>query len=61
MACCADRSKRLVYRPLATEESRRTIVAVWHRQRYHSPAAEFFLKELRTSCNSDEVATSRLT
>jgi LysR family transcriptional regulator, hydrogen peroxide-inducible genes activator len=55
MACRADRSKRLVYRSLATEESRRTIVAVWHKQRYHSPAAESFLKELRTSCNSERL------
>jgi LysR family hydrogen peroxide-inducible transcriptional activator len=55
MACRADRSKRLVYRPLATEESRRTIVAVWHKQRYHSPAAESFLKELRISCNSERL------
>jgi LysR family transcriptional regulator, hydrogen peroxide-inducible genes activator len=47
MACRADPGKRLVYRPVANAESRRTIAAAWHRHSYHSPAAECFLAELR--------------
>jgi LysR family transcriptional regulator, hydrogen peroxide-inducible genes activator len=47
MACRADHGKSLVYLPLANKESRRTIAAAWHRHRYHSPAAECFLMELR--------------
>jgi LysR family hydrogen peroxide-inducible transcriptional activator len=47
MACRADHSNRLVYRPVANGESRRTIAAAWHRHSYHSPAAECFLAHLR--------------
>jgi LysR family hydrogen peroxide-inducible transcriptional activator len=47
MARRADRDDRLVYRPLFNEEARRTIAVVWHRQRYHSPAADRFLTVLR--------------
>jgi LysR family hydrogen peroxide-inducible transcriptional activator len=46
MAQAADRSKRVFYRHLAGTEPTRTIVAIWHRHRYHSPAAERFLKIL---------------
>jgi LysR family hydrogen peroxide-inducible transcriptional activator len=47
MARRADRSRTLVYRPLAREQPRRTIAVVWHRHHYHSPLAERFLAELR--------------
>lgn len=43
----ADRSPRRVYRMLTGEKPTRTIVAVWHPQRYHSVAAERFLVRLR--------------
>jgi LysR family transcriptional regulator, hydrogen peroxide-inducible genes activator len=47
MARRADRNKRLVYHSLANKDFCRTIAAVWHRQSYHSPAAECFLANLR--------------
>jgi LysR family hydrogen peroxide-inducible transcriptional activator len=47
MARRADRSRSLVYRPLAKDQPRRTIAVVWHRHHYHSPMAEGFLAELR--------------
>jgi LysR family hydrogen peroxide-inducible transcriptional activator len=47
MARRADRSARRVYRPLADPAPARTIVAVRHRQRYHSPAAQRFLEQLK--------------
>jgi LysR family hydrogen peroxide-inducible transcriptional activator len=47
MARRADQSKRLVYRPLANEDSCRTIAAVWHRHSYQGPAAKCFLANLR--------------
>src|SRR5262249_54419892 len=56
MACRADHGNRLVYRALANEESRRTIVAVWHRHSFHSPAAERFLSDLRAT--ADELRVS---
>jgi LysR family transcriptional regulator, hydrogen peroxide-inducible genes activator len=47
MAQAADRSRRVAYRPLAEPQPTRTIVAVWHKYRYHSTAAEFFLGTLK--------------
>src|SRR5262249_41658977 len=50
MAQQADRDPRRVYRRLAGEQPTRTIAAVWHRQRYHSMAAERFLSHLQELC-----------
>ena len=47
MARRADRDKRRCYRPLAGGRPTRTVAALWHRHRYHSPAAERFLGVLR--------------
>jgi LysR family hydrogen peroxide-inducible transcriptional activator len=47
MARRADRSRTLVYRPIAKDQPRRTIAVVWHRHHYHSPLAQRFLAELR--------------
>jgi LysR family hydrogen peroxide-inducible transcriptional activator len=47
MARRADRSGRRVYLPLAGEQPTRTVAAVWHKQRYHTLAAERFLAALR--------------
>jgi LysR family hydrogen peroxide-inducible transcriptional activator len=47
MARRADQSRRILYRPLAKDQPRRTIAVVWHRHHYHSPMAERFLAELR--------------
>lgn len=47
MARRADRSARLLYRPLAKDQPRRTVAVVWHKHHYHSPMAEHFLTELR--------------
>jgi LysR family hydrogen peroxide-inducible transcriptional activator len=47
MARRADRDKRRCYRPLAGAGPTRTVAALWHRHRYHSPAAERFLDVLR--------------
>jgi DNA-binding transcriptional LysR family regulator len=47
MARRADRSRALVYRPLAKEQPRRTIAVIWHKHHYHSPMAERFLEQLR--------------
>jgi LysR family hydrogen peroxide-inducible transcriptional activator len=47
MARRADVGGAKVYRALAGAQPTRTIAVVWHRHRYHSPVAEFFLKGLR--------------
>jgi LysR family hydrogen peroxide-inducible transcriptional activator len=47
MARAADRTGKLVYRPLADSEPRRTIAYICHRHYYHSPLAEAFLSGLR--------------
>jgi LysR family hydrogen peroxide-inducible transcriptional activator len=47
MAQRVDRDRRRVYRPLAGDPPRRTVVAVWRAHRYHSPTAERFLVRLR--------------
>jgi LysR family hydrogen peroxide-inducible transcriptional activator len=47
MARAADRSGKLVYRPLADDGPRRTIAVICHRHYYHSPLAEEFLSSLR--------------
>jgi LysR family hydrogen peroxide-inducible transcriptional activator len=57
MACRADRTNRLVYRSLATEQSLRTIAAVWHRHSYHSPAVDCFLDALRGWAREFQRAT----
>jgi LysR family hydrogen peroxide-inducible transcriptional activator len=43
MARRADAKGGRVYRPLADRKPTRTIGAVWHRHRYQSPVAEWFL------------------
>jgi LysR family hydrogen peroxide-inducible transcriptional activator len=60
MACRADHSKRLVYRSLATDQSRRTIAAVWHRHSYHSPATECFFAELRAWAGKFHSSSTKL-
>jgi LysR family hydrogen peroxide-inducible transcriptional activator len=50
MARRADGGPARVYRPLAEGGPQRTLGAVWHRNRYHSPAAERFLATLRSYC-----------
>jgi len=47
---------RLVYRTLADGQPTRTVAAVRHRQRYHSPAAERFLVGLRSLSAAFETA-----
>jgi LysR family hydrogen peroxide-inducible transcriptional activator len=47
MAQRVDRSTARTYRALANSQPTRTVAAVWHRQRYHSPVAERFLNDLR--------------
>jgi LysR family transcriptional regulator, hydrogen peroxide-inducible genes activator len=47
MAQQAEGSLRLTYRKLSDECPVRTVAAIWHRQRYHSLAAERFLVGLR--------------
>jgi LysR family hydrogen peroxide-inducible transcriptional activator len=47
MARSADRTGKLVYRPLTGPELRRTIAFICHRHYYHSPLAEEFLSGLR--------------
>jgi LysR family hydrogen peroxide-inducible transcriptional activator len=55
MAQRSGRTSRLVYRTLAEGQPTRTVVAVWHRHRYRSPAAERFLAELRALCTAAEA------
>ena len=52
MARRADAGRGRAYRPLAGGHPRRTVVAVWHRNRYHGPAADLFLAPLRRHCGS---------
>jgi LysR family hydrogen peroxide-inducible transcriptional activator len=47
MAQEADKGSACCYRPLAGSQPTRTVAAVWHRHRYHGPAAETFLAGLR--------------
>jgi LysR family hydrogen peroxide-inducible transcriptional activator len=47
MARAADRTGKLVYRPLADDGPRRTVAVICHRHYYHSPLAEEFLSGLR--------------
>src|SRR5262249_23032002 len=47
MARAADRTGKLVYRPLADDGPRRTVAVVCHRHYYRSPLAEAFLSSLR--------------
>jgi LysR family hydrogen peroxide-inducible transcriptional activator len=47
MARRADGDGGVVYRALAEPGPVRTLAVAWHRHRYHSPAAERFLVELR--------------
>jgi len=53
MACRADRSKTLVYRPLRRNEPHRTLAVIWHRHHYHSPLAEHFLDEIRQTARKN--------
>lgn len=47
MARRADTGTGKVYRSLAAPQPTRTVAVIWHRRRYHSPAAEDFLAGLR--------------
>jgi LysR family hydrogen peroxide-inducible transcriptional activator len=47
MAIRQERNPRLAYRALPAPQPTRTLVAVWHKHRYHSAAAERFLAELK--------------
>jgi LysR family hydrogen peroxide-inducible transcriptional activator len=47
MARAADRTGRLIYRPLAGNGPRRTVAVICHRHYYHGPLAEEFLSGLR--------------
>jgi LysR family hydrogen peroxide-inducible transcriptional activator len=47
MARRVESANSPTYRRLADGKPTRTIAAVWHRQRYHSAAAESFLESLR--------------
>jgi LysR family hydrogen peroxide-inducible transcriptional activator len=49
MARRADPGKRVVYRTLVDQGAQRTIAAIRHRHSYHSPAAGWFLAELRAA------------
>jgi LysR family hydrogen peroxide-inducible transcriptional activator len=55
MARGASRGSRVVYRTLADRQPTRTVVAVWHRDRYHSPTVERFLVGLRALSASFEM------
>jgi LysR family hydrogen peroxide-inducible transcriptional activator len=55
MACRADRSKTLVYRPLHQSQPHRTVAVIWHRHHYHSPLAERFLAELRQAAGKHSL------
>ncbi len=57
MARRADRGKALVYRLLSKNPPKRTVAVMWHRHRYHSPAEEAFLGELRTLAGSQTAST----
>jgi LysR family transcriptional regulator, hydrogen peroxide-inducible genes activator len=50
MARRADPANGRSYRLLADGKPTRTIAAVWHRRRYHSPVAGWFLDTLRKLC-----------
>jgi LysR family hydrogen peroxide-inducible transcriptional activator len=54
MACRADRTRTLIYRPLHQNQPRRTVAVIWHRHHYHSPLAERFLAELRQAAGKHE-------
>lgn len=47
MARRSDSSPSRIYRELADTRPTRTIVAIWHRHRYHTQAAEQFLTQVR--------------
>lgn len=47
MAQGAERGSRVVYRPLHGAKLTRTVALIWHRQRYHSTAAERFRATLQ--------------
>jgi LysR family hydrogen peroxide-inducible transcriptional activator len=47
MARKADPNRSTVYHPLVDGKPTRTLAVAWHRHRYHGPAAERFLAELR--------------
>jgi LysR family transcriptional regulator, hydrogen peroxide-inducible genes activator len=51
MARRADATHSRSYRLLADGKPTRTIAAIWHKHRYHSPVAEWFLEMLRRTCN----------
>ena len=50
MARGSDPANARSYRLLADGKPTRTIAAVWHRRRYHSPVAGWFLDALRKLC-----------
>jgi LysR family hydrogen peroxide-inducible transcriptional activator len=54
MARRAESSQGLVYRQLSDGKPTRTVATVWHRQRYHSPVAEWFLETLSQTCGANE-------
>jgi LysR family hydrogen peroxide-inducible transcriptional activator len=49
MARRIDTGPGRTYRLLADGKPTRTLAVVWHRHRYHSPVAEWFLMSLRTA------------
>ena len=59
MAQATDPAQRKHYRLLADAAPTRTIAAVWHRHRYHSPAAEHFLAALREWAAQSESRTKK--
>lgn len=46
MAAANDSAKQRVYRPLSGPAPKRTLCAVWHKQRYRPPAARSFVELL---------------
>ncbi len=59
MARRADSGDRLAYRTVVNAGSQRTLAAAWRRHRYHSPAAEHFLKALRATAREFSQGTKR--
>jgi LysR family transcriptional regulator, hydrogen peroxide-inducible genes activator len=50
MAACSERKELLEYRSLPAPKPKRTIVAVWPKQRSLSRAANEFLKQISVRC-----------
>ena len=53
MAHAADTDPTRVYRPLRGRPLTRTLVAIWHRDRYRTQAARQFARALRDAARSD--------